>query len=407
MTNTEMLLSALNEVDDRYLLEVDKRISSVKTRRRATFSSIAAVFVLVIGSFAFMISNTAWGNAGYGIYGESAGGYFYYEIPYDGIYRYTVGGEAELIVKVKRAQFYEFIVNDIGLYYIPDDTSVYMIPHGSDESSLFFEDEELNFFNMYKYDSKDLLLRLDYSDDEIYHEKEVIIDGKTGEEKCVTYEHKSYYENDVIEELDEQGYSYEDALENTHAIINEYIADEIDYTLENRNLKATAISDKKRYDYGTYTLTENSKKLLADDEHLSDIPQRIYKDCIVFKIGEKYEDDDSALFDYYIARANGKDSKIKSTSATTAQGNADYLYYIGDDDNLMYINTYTSESKVLQHLDELSYKNLFSDGKYIYISDFYFTKRGKTIYTIECYEIEFDENGKPTGLKLIDENIIE
>lgn len=407
MTNTEKLLNALNEVDECYLMEVDKRISSVKTARRAAFSSIAAVFVLVIGSLVYMISNMALGHAGYDVYGESAGGYFYYEIPFKGIYRYTVGGDSELIVKVKRAQYYEFIVNDIGLYYIPDDKSIHMIPHDSDEATVFFEDEELNFLTMQKHSSKDLLLQLDYSDDKIYHEKEIIVDGRTGEEKCVTYEQKSYYESDVIEELEEQGYSYEDALKNSHAIINEYIADEINYTLENRNLKATAISDKKYYDYGTYTLTENGKKLLSDDEHLSDIPQRIYKDCIVFKIGKNYKEDDSALLDYYIARSNGEDSKIKSTSATTAQGNADYLYYIGDDDNLMYINTYTSENKVLKHLDELSNKNLFSDGKYIYISNHDFTESGKTIYTIACYKIEFDENNVPTHLQLIDKNIIE
>lgn len=323
MTNTEMLLSALNEVDDRYLLEVDKRISSVKTRRRATFSSIAAVFVLVIGSFAFMISNMAWGNAGYGIHGESAGGYFYYEIPFKGIYRYTVGGESELIVKVKRAQFYEFIVNDIGLYYITDDTSVYMIPHGSDESSLFFEDEELNFFNMYKYDSTDLLLRLDYSDDEIYHEKEVIIDGKTGEEKRVTFEEKSRYQHDVIEELEEQGYTYEEALEKSYSIIS--------------------------------------------------------------STGEQ-------MFEYY--------------ETPHDQGNDDYIYRIEYDDDLIYLNAHTGEHDVLLHEEYLSHKDLFSDGEYIYISDFYFTKRGKTIYTIECYEIEFDKNNVPTHLKLIDENII-
>ncbi len=407
MTNTEKLLNALNEVDDSYLLEVDKRISSVRTARRATWSSIAAVFVLVIGSIVYMISNMAWGNAGYSVYGESAGGYFYYQIPYEGIYRYKAGGDSELLVKVKRAQYYEFLVNDIGLYYIPDEKSIYMIPHDSDEASLFFEDKELNFLNMQKHSCSDLILQLNYSDDKIYHEKEIIVDGRTGEEKCVTYEQKSHYKSDVIEELEKQGYSYEEALEKSHTTISEYIADEIDYTLENRNLKATVISDKKYYNYGTYTLTENGKQLLQDDETLFETPQRIYEDCIIFKIGEKYKEDDSALFDYYIARANGEDSKIKSTKAITAQGNTNYLYYIDDNDNLMYIDTHTSESEVLLHETELGYKDLFSDGKYVYISNHDFTERGNVIYTIACYEIEFDENGKPIDLKLIDENIIE
>ncbi len=324
MTNAEKLLNALNEIDDRYLLEVDKRISAVKTRRRATWSSIAAVFVIFIGSFAFMISNMSWGNAGYSIYGEFGGGYFYYEIPYKGIYRYTVGGESELIVKVKRAQYYEFTANDIGLYYAPDNYSIYTIPHDSDEASLFFEDKELNFFNMYKYDSEDLLLSLNYSNDKIYHEKEVIVDGKTGEEKRVAFEEKSYYKSDVIEKLEEQGYSYKQALEKAYTIIS--------------------------------------------------------------STGER-------TFEYY--------------EKPPEQGNDEYRLRIDYNDNLTYFNKETGQKGVLLHEEYLSSKDMFGDGKNVYISSHDFTDRGKEIHTIECYEIIFDESGTPTYLKLIDENIIE
>ena len=324
MTNTEKLLNALNGVDDSYLLEVDKRIRAVKTTKRATLSSIAAVFVLVIGSFAFMISNTAWGNARYNVYGESAGGYFYYEIPYKGIYRYSPGGESELLVKVKRSQYYDFLVNDIGLYYMPDDKSIHMIPHNSDEADIFFEDVDSNYLNMYKYNSTDLLLHLDYSKDSIIHQKQIVVDGKTGKEESVVFEEIIYYNSASIDQFFDQGYNDNDAIEKSKTTV---------------------------YTFGEWA--------------------------------------------------------IEYIDATPIQGNEDYVYRIDDNDNLMYINANTGDNDVLLHESDLSYKDLFSNGEYIYISDCVISDFGNEKYIVKCYEIEFDENSKPTGLKLIDENIIE
>ena len=453
MTNTEKLLNALNGVDDSYLLEVDKRISTVRTRRRATWSSIAAIFVAIIlvvvfiaksgytpstqnnndnilstdNEFEYNTENNTGaihqynfddnvdtddfehkgGSAGgnRGITGVAIDGIFYYQIPYDGIYRYTQGESTKMLVKEKDPRCYDYIVNDLGLYYMTDNTSIYFISNDSDKATLFYEDKKINYFSMSRHNSTDLLLEINYSSDAFGHDKSIIVDGKTGEEKCVAYECKSHYDGALEDKLIEQGYSYEEASDKAF-ICDEYFADEIIYALGDRALKATPTSSRSPFGYCTYTLNENEEQLLHGSEIIYELsPEIVDKDYIIFRIGEN--DTDEVSLDYYIARANGEDTKLKACSAIPAQGNSDYLYYIDYDDNLIYVDAHTGESKVLTHKKDLSYKEMYSDGKYIYFEEKLYSDDGDETLIIECYEIVFDENGVPSDLKLIDENIIE
>ena len=458
MTNAEKLLNALNEIDDSYLLEVDKRICTVRTRRRATFTSIAAMFVAVVMVIVFVttsghipnapnnnqiITNTDNNTDDYtdnelefntenktgaidqydfednddtqnsgssagcsrGITGVAIDGIFYYQIPYDGIYRYTQGESTKMLVKEKDPRYYDYIVNDLGLYYMTDNTSIYFISNDSDKATLFYEDKKINYFSMSRHNSTDLLLEINYSSDAFGHDKSIIVDGKTGEEKCVAYECKSHYDGALEDKLIEQGYSYEEASDKAF-ICDEYFADEIIYALGDRALKATPTSSRSPFGYCTYTLNENEEQLLHGSEIIYELsPEIVDKDYIIFRIGEN--DTDEVSLDYYIARANGEDTKLKACSAIPAQGNSDYLYYIDYDDNLIYVDAHTGESKVLTHKKDLSYKEMYSDGKYIYFEEKLYSDDGDETLIIECYEIVFDENGVPSDLKLIDENIIE
>lgn len=456
MTNVEKLLNALSEIDDRYILEVDKRISAVKTRRRATFTSIAAVFVAIImvavfiansghipstknnidnilsteNEFVYNTENQTGATHQYDFddiddtddadhKGGSAGcsrgftavatnNMLYFEIPYDGIYRYTIGEKTELLVKEKSDSRCQYIVNDIGLYYSLDEKSIYTIPHNSNKPKLFFENNN-HLIHMRVYNSTDLLLEINYSADVFVHDKSIIVDGKTGDIKTTVYESKSRYDGKLEDELIEQGYSYEEAV-NKAFTLDEYFADEIIYTLGNRTLTATPTSDRNSFGFCTYTLSENNNQLLQVDEILHEVsPELVNKDCIIFKIGEHDIKDHLPAYDYYIARANGEDSKLKLSYAIPAQGNSDYLYYIDYfdyDDNIMYTDARTGECGTLMHQKDISYNNLYSDGKYIYIEKEDYSD-SKTKYTIECYEIVFDENGVPSDLKLIDKNIID
>lgn len=456
MTNAEKLLNALNEIDDSYLLEVDKRISTVRTRRRATFTSIAAVFVAIILVVVFIAksgytpstqnnndnilstdnefeynteNNTgaihqydfddnvdtddfehSGGCAGCsrGFTAVATNNMLYFEIPYDGIYRYTIGEKTELLVKEKSDSRCQYIVNDIGLYYSLDEKSIYTIPHNSNNPKLFFENNN-HLIHMRVYNSTDLLLEINYSAEVFGHDKSIIVDGETGDIKTTVYESKSRYDGKLENELIEQGYSYEEAV-NKAFTLDEYFADEIIYTIGDRTLKATPTSDRNSFGYCTYTLSENSNQLLQGGEILHELsPELVNKDYIIFKIGEHDIKDYMLAYDYYIARANGEDSKLKLSYSIPAQGNSDYLYhidYFDYDDNIMYTDTRTGESSALMYQKDISYNNLYSDGKYIYIEKEDYSD-SETKYTIECYEIVFDENGVPTDLKLIDENIIE
>lgn len=394
MTNKELLLDVLSDVQDEYIEDVTKRISAVKTRRYTAWTSIAAVFVLLCGSLTFMLNQMSVGRAAWSFQADSVNEYKYYEIPDDGIYRYKQGEKPTRIVKIKEDSFYEFIVNEHALYYTTDNKTVYKVPHESDEPQVFFEDADVNWLYIYAHTMNDIKLSLDYYDgiDQLngyLKIKEVILDGVTGKEKCVTYEYVSYTNFELVDEYLDQNYSDEQAMEKA-TTDSTYYAKKIIYETRNRTLNAKLNNDN------TYALTENGKVLFEFSDNYSLTPEKATSEYVIFKIGEYYDSDGFGSFDYYILRDNGEDSIVTSTEASEVEGDADFLYYIDYDDNLMCVDTKNNETYTLFHQKDLSFKDLFSDGEYICISEY----DGND--APDNYKIIFDENGRPCDLSLVD-----
>ncbi len=398
MTNAEKLLDVIGDVQDEYIKDVPKRISAIRNRKIIKWTSIAAVFTLIIGSFSYLLGSINWGNAGLGVTGQCAGGYFYYQIPNDGIYRYTPKGESEQLIKTKFSQRYDysFVVNDTGLFYSKGDNAVYKIPHNSDEATLFYEAPKLNELELSTHTSTDIMVLLNYYsiNNFDYCFKEIVVDGVSGKQNEILHEYRDTFDSQLYNEYIEKGYSDDDAYNKANTS-KEFDADEIEYKLGNRTLVAKNVEDGI-----IYTLEENGSTLLKEEDILWEQPEKATEDYIIFKIGESYDEVGFCFADYYIARANGKDSRITSSKAIPVQGDDDYLYYIDYDDNIMCVDTRSGEEHILMYQKDLSYKTMFSDGKYIYTADY------DNETPAQCYEILFDENLKPYDLHLIDDDIM-
>ena len=374
MTNAELLLDVIGEIDDEYITDVERRISIVRKRRKATWSSMAAVFVVAFSVLIFTItsgyipkldnvaSNTilndeekytmtesdnksngsnkdSWdessdehlfgeygsisdnsntGSGAHGMYGVAFEGYFYFEVPSDGIYRYETKGNCEKLVDTTDGEWLYFIVNKNGLYYTNGKKAIYRIAHDSNTSTKL---AGLSFaYNIINTYGKNDICVLTNSD------KRIIVDGITGEEKS---------------------------------------------------------------------------------EYLSTVPIKATDDYMVFSKGYDYNDTDM-WWNYYIKRADGTDSSAMHTHASTPEGNDKFFFSIDYDDNLLYYDIETGTESILLNEKDLSYKDLYSDGEYIYLCEYNGEQNAKELENPPiCYKINYDNNGKPIKLTLIDDNIID
>ncbi len=373
MTNAELLLDVIGEIDDEYITDVERRISIVRKRRKATWSSMAAVFVVAFSVLIFTITsdyipklgnsssdtllneaekystsesdnksnsnnngskdesdeehlfgeygsisdNSNTGSGAHGMYGVAFEGYFYFEVPSDGIYRYKTNGNCEKLVDTTDGEWLDFIVNKNGLYYTNGKKAIYRIAHDSNTSTkLAGLSFAYNIINTYGENDICVLTNFD---------KRIIVDGITGEEK---------------------------------------------------------------------------------PEYLSTVPIKATDDYMIFSKGYDYNDTDM-WWNYYIKRADGTDSSAMHTHASTPEGNDKFFFSIDYDDNLLYYDIETGTESILLNEKDLSYKDLYSDGEYIYLCDYHNEDSAQELKQPPmCYKIIYNEKGKPSKLELVDDNIV-
>ena len=437
--NTELLLDAIGDVQDEYIRETERFISRKRKARIAAISSIAAVLVIVtvitlivriIGQkisvpdeydnpAAYWGGNTDYsaaedddpaeiwgGNANYSVTAETGGGYLYYEIPYDGIYRYQPGKTAVKLVDTEKREWCDYLVNDDALYFAhrnltaDRDKTVYRIPHGSDTPEVLYRDDDAKRVSMTATaGTHDLCLFIDTDE---YAFKEIIIDGVTGKEKEIISSYSLTEDTEKWNELiDDDNYDVDELYDMTHTETS-YHNPRITYTVGERTI--TALMDDEDSGYFGYSLTENGKILRAG---CSVIPKKAMKNCLVFERGDiESAPDDLPQFGYYIIREDGTHNSVTLENVGDLQGNDTYWYYLDFDDNLIAFNTRTLEKSVLMHQEDLSYCQLASDGEYLYLYDYADEQYLKEAVTpISCYKIIYNADGVPTSLELIDDDI--
>ncbi len=410
MKKADLILNAVGDTDSKYLSEVDQFLQRQKKKRYGAIAGIAAMLVLAtVISFAVKLYHPWGGNAHYGIDGAVGGGYFYFEFPHDGIYRYTPGKASEKILDIKGRPWYDFVVNDDALFYTrwenswDYDKTIYRVPHGLDTVEVLFYDDDAKSVNLpSRAAGDDLFVVLDYDNDtQGFGYRDVIIDGQTGE---IKNEVSSFF---IIEDhalSESMMYSDIDIDEQYQMTHKESSSDDprISYTVGDRTIIA------ERNDGGTYDLLENGEKIY---ESWDPIPQKMLGSSLVFSGGvtdEPTADSPDSLpkFHYLIVRPDGTRDSISLENVGELQGNDTYIFYIDYDDDLIVYDTRTSESKVLMHREELSFFDVYSDGKYIYLSRYNDESSLKDLdHPMTCYQIQYDSDGKPQSLKLIDNDI--
>lgn len=421
MKNTELLLDAIGDVQDEYIRETERFISRKRKARIAAISSIAAVLVIVTvitvivriaGQKSSVLNEyddpaEIWGgNANYSVTAETGGGYLYYEIPYDGIYRYQPGKTAVKLVDTEKREWCDYLVNDDALYFthwnltVDRDKTVYRIPHGSDTPEVLYRDSDAKRVSLTATaGTHDLCLYIETAE---YADKEIIIDGVTGEEKEIISSYSLTEDTEKWNELiDDDNYDVDELYDMTHTETS-YHNPRITYTVGERTI--TALMDDEDSGYFGYSLTENGKILRAG---CSVIPKKAMKNCLVFERGDiESAPDDLPQFGYYIIREDGTHNSVTLENVGDLQGNDTYWYYLDFDDNLIAFNTRTLEKSVLMHQEDLSYCQLASDGEYLYLYDYADEQSLKEAVTpISCYKIIYNADGVPTSPELIDDDI--
>lgn len=406
MTNEQILFEIIGEINDEHIEEVDRKIRTVKHRKTTAFASLTAVFVIIavaIVPLIYMLMSPlgAGANAGHSLYGVTAGGCFYYEMPNDGIYRYTPQGESVKLVDIKLKHYwYDFTANEQGLYYtINEQPVVYKIALNSDTPQVLFEDKSAVSLSISYYDNTSIEIFTsknseDYAD---FASREFVIDTTTGEEKFTIFEYSSHINYDVYEDP----YVDHDTADENAYTDTTYTVEEVTYRLGTRTIKAIERTG------GGFTLSENGNTLLKRVDIVDYIPVKATSDFIVFSLGKGGTTLDP-VWHYYIARANGVDTRVLSTYASVPEGDDNHFYYIDYDDNLICIDVRTGETSTLLSESDLSYKDLYSDGRYIYICTYNGESSAKRLKTPPvCYEIIKDATNTPKELRIIDDNIVE
>lgn len=436
MTNKELLLDVFTDIADEYIDDVETRIKSVKARRTVMWLSVAALFVILVTSITPLLTlrpqtpvtpdgytdkdNTSepddskendasgWfgssvgvgGCSNYGMVGVAKGEYFYFEVPDDGIYRYTpTNGYSEKIVDIKFSdEWYKFVVNDYALYYQSDDNTIKRITHDSNTAEVFYTDDSIDCLTIYSYTSTDIQVSVSYNN--YMCSKDIIVDGVTGEEKEILY---SFDISNYEEIYNELAKDYPDfpsrSIEEMMYDKMSYMTDEVSHTIGSRTLTL------KSADSGGFILTENGERII-DNRVSGEAPVKATEDYLIFSLGTGGTTIDPT-YHYYIARANGEDTRVISSFAHSPEGNSKFFYYIDREGNLTCHDVINNEKIILLSNENLAYCDLYADEDYIYICRYNSETRAQKLKTLPvCYEVMYDSNGKPFKLKLLDDNIV-
>lgn len=389
MTKAELLLDVIGEAQDYYVEELDEWLTSPKKRRRWIKPLVAAACVVLVSVTAvfgvrFFLS---FGSncGGFATEGICAGGYFYYEVQDDGIYRYTPEKGAKRIVgnrsfwNIWNNSWYQFTANDDALYYAKGDT-IYRIAHDSTKSEILYRAEgTAEIGELYPAGAHDITAYI-YDNNARVFEKKIIIDGATGEIKSA--------------------------------------ADKISYTVGDYTYDIIRENDGlEGYSYGLY---RNGIRLLDQNDHVEPLNVQPSGDCLILTLGRNGQGFITSPSRFLIIRPDGTMRKVFSGYRFDPQGNGSYFYYLantGDDEgSIIAIDADDDAQTVLITPEELrqydiltsdvlnddDYEDmlwvyeLYSDGEYLYLSNGY--------DKIMCFSIVYD-NGVPKRIELVDDNI--
>lgn len=329
--------------------------------RRGLIIAAAAVlaYIAIIASF------NVYGRLGFGcvratgnpsITGTAVDGVLYYEVPHQGIYKYTPEKGSEQILW--KYWYDEYTVNSYAVYYTSGDT-VYVIPHDTGESKELYKQTGVKGVSIDPC-GDNIIVVLQYDNNNSVW---IIIDGKTGKKLDLIWDESS--ENPI----------------------------KAKYSVGNRRITI-------KQDNNGYSITENGKSLLKKDESLSAfMPVDCIGDSLVFSITEE-ENERKVL----VLRPDGRDSTLKfnpEEGEGISGGDENYIFDRRLDDNIVCVDAYTGKTWDIARGKDFAYKSvLAADSDYLYIID------NNTHESVSCLKIIYDSKNRPESLKFVEENIL-
>lgn len=361
----EELFEAIGRIDEAYIhTEQPKRRRS---RRLTRFAALAACLCLVFTGGIYSLARLGYFGAGCGSFpGTIVDGTYYFYVAHSGVYRYD-GGTPEKVLGAWWVD--EWSVNGYGVYYSCGRTFG-VVPHETGRRQTLYRAGlfEASHVRHTLQQSGDAVLTV--YDKQAETQKELLLDGKTGQVLSTLMAPTAYRDVDI---------TYSDA----HFQVGERVIELV----------------PTQNPYG-FDVQEGGASLLPEGVTVSRYSGRYFGDCLAFicKYPEKYQEG-TMLF----LRPDGNDTLLTIPADHYYHtGTEDYLLdvqYDGEGYDIWCLDTMTNETWELAVGDGPTIYSIVTDGTVAYGTapwDDY-----QSLWRVVC-----DEQGRPTGLELLDSDIL-
>lgn len=375
---TELISDMLDMLDDDLIAEADmlRRKNNVKRKWRKWGLLAACLCLMLAGSvrtlqrfdyFRFRAGCSA-------LPGTVADGVYYYKVLHDGVYAYRPGGEPEKLLST----FWEdgWLVNEYGLYY-QRGKSLYVRPHESGKSVKLYTAKDSTHIGFLLQPDGNVIVTAYNKHRELVSQQ--LLDGKTGDVLETVMEPTPY---DVYYKLGK----YSD--------LNHWVGGRkllLRYTEEG--------SGPEPFAHSGYRLFENGGDILPED-------------VFVYKGSALYSGDTLILSGYREKESGNKTEEL--LIVLHPDGNDRILsvenrYYLTGTDSFLFYpyleGVWCLSLKDGSHWEleasensGISFYDLSTDGQYLYCC-------APWSHIQECWKVEYDAEGRPTGLRLVDGDI--
>ena len=359
---SKRILEALGAVDGQYIAAADPGRKKLPrwTKALAACASLCLVLLGTVGT----LLRFDYFRSGCGAWcGNIVEGTYYFTVPHDGVYSYS----PEEGTKKQLSAFWEdgWLVNDYGIYYTRG-RSLFVQVHETgkrqrlytaawwDWTHIGFSLEEDGNVVVTQYDK--------------YRERisEVLVDGVTGQ---------------VLGEVTPV-ISYDEWWNDATPLYSR-----IHFQVGERTLTLDATGGEYRYD-----LTEDGRSLLPAGMRVSGATR--FGDRLWFRSAGESED----TVTWYVASPDGNDQVVTLPLHTYQTGTGDYLFYVDDSNSGIWCaEASTGQRWKLQTDVDCDFYSIVTDGTWMYTCVPWGEEQ-------VCWELAWEE-GRPTALKLVSENI--
>lgn len=358
---SERILEALGAVDGQYIAAADPGRKKLPRWTRA-LAACACLCLVLLGTVGTLLRFDYF-RAGCGAWcGDIVEGTYYFTVPHDGVYSYT----PEEGTKKELSAFWEdgWLVNNYGIYY-QRGRSLFVQVHETGKRQRLYTAAWWNWTHIgFSLEEDGNVVVTQYNK----HRElisEVLVDGVTGQ---------------VLEEVTPVT-TYDDWWDGTTLLYSR-----TRFQLGDRTLTFATTGEAYRYD-----LTENGRSLLPEGMQVSGASQ--FGSRLWFESADESEHTAS----WYVAAPDGDDQVITLPRRTYQTGTEDYLFYVDNSNSAIWCIEASTGVRWKLKADADEFYSIVTDGTWMYTCVPWRTGQS-------CWELVWEE-GRPTALKLVNENI--